>query len=76
VIGYDALPEALVMVRDGQLYGTIEQFPGEQSRTALRVLVGFLRFNIKPSQHDIFIPPKLITKDNLMEAERIGEITQ
>jgi ABC-type sugar transport system substrate-binding protein len=74
VIGYDALPEALVMVRDGQLYGTIEQFPGEQSRTALRVLVGYLRFGVKPSQHDIFIPPKLITKENLEEAERIGEI--
>lgn len=62
------------MVRDDQLYGTIEQFPGGQSQTALRVLVGLLRFGIKPSKHGIFIPPKLITKDNLGEAERIAEL--
>ena len=36
VIGYDALPEALKMVQSGELYGTVEQFPGEQSRTGLR----------------------------------------
>jgi len=76
VIGYDALPEALVMVRDGQLYGTIDQFPGEQSRTALRTLVDFLRKGTRPTQHDIFIKPKLITKDNLNEAERAAEISK
>ncbi len=74
VIGYDALPEALVMVRDGELYGTIDQFPGEQSRVALRTLVDFLRKAIAPSEHDIYIEPKLITKNNLDEAERIAEI--
>lgn len=76
VIGYDALPEALIMVRDGELYGTIDQFPGEQSRTALRTLVDFLRKGTKPEKHDIFITPKLITKDNLNEAERVAEISQ
>lgn len=74
VIGYDALPEALAMVRDGELYGTIEQFPGEQARTGLRTLVDYLRDQKEPSQHDIFITPKLITQDNLNEAERIGEV--
>jgi glutamyl/glutaminyl-tRNA synthetase len=54
----------------------VEQFPGEQSKVALRTLVGFLRFGLKPSQHDIFITPKLITKDNLNQAERIAEIQQ
>ena len=74
IIGYDALPEALVLVRDGELYGTVDQFPGEQSRTALRVLVDYLRNGTEPDEHDIFIAPKLITKDNLSEAERFGEI--
>ncbi|TIX20959.1 substrate-binding domain-containing protein, partial [Mesorhizobium sp.] len=36
IYGFDALPEALVAVRDGKLAGTVEQFPGEQSRTAVR----------------------------------------
>jgi ABC-type sugar transport system substrate-binding protein len=32
IIGFDALPEALAAIRDGQLAGTVEQFPGGQSR--------------------------------------------
>ena len=31
LIGFDALPEALAKVRDGELTATIEQFPGKQS---------------------------------------------
>src|SRR5271166_4942414 len=31
IIGFDALPEALAKVRDGELTATIEQFPGKQS---------------------------------------------
>ena len=74
IIGYDALPEALLMVRDGDLYGTVEQFPGEQSRVALRTLVDFIQNDVTPEEHDIFIPPQLITAENLDDAERIAEI--
>ena len=73
VIGYDALPEALKMVQSGELYGTVEQFPGEQSRTGLRTLNDFLTNGTKPAQHDIFIAPVLITQQNLDKAERIAE---
>lgn len=74
VIGYDALPEALQQVQAGDLYGTVEQFPGEQSKTALRTLVDFLRNSKQPESEVIYITPKLITQDNINEAERIGEI--
>ena len=39
VIGFDALPEALAAVRDGGLAGTVEQFPGGQSRKAMQIMV-------------------------------------
>jgi ABC-type sugar transport system substrate-binding protein len=74
LIGYDALPESLAAVRDGSFYGTVDQFPGQQSRTALRVLVDNLCGGKQPETHDILITPKLITKANLQEAERIGEV--
>jgi ABC-type sugar transport system substrate-binding protein len=74
IIGYDALPEALKAIQDGSLYGTVEQFPGEQSKTALRTLVAALRDGTKPESDVIYITPKLITKDNISEAERIGEV--
>jgi ABC-type sugar transport system substrate-binding protein len=73
VMGYDALPEALKMVQSGELYGTVEQFPGQQSRTGMKVLNDFITTGAKPEKHDIFITPKLITKDNLGEAERGAE---
>jgi ABC-type sugar transport system substrate-binding protein len=73
VIGFDALPEALVAVRDGSLTATIEQFPGGQSRGAVEALVKFLREGVKPEPL-VLLTPKAITKDNLNEAERIGEV--
>jgi ABC-type sugar transport system substrate-binding protein len=74
IIGYDALPEALQAIQAGDLYATVEQFPGEQSRTALRALVASLRDGTAPESDVIYITPKLITADNINEAERIGEV--
>jgi ABC-type sugar transport system substrate-binding protein len=74
IIGYDALPEALKAIQDGSLYGTVEQFPGEQAQTALRTLVASVRAGTAPASDVIFITPKLITADNIAEAERIGEV--
>ena len=42
VIGYDALPEAIKAVQDGALYGSVEQFPGEQTRTSLHTILDFI----------------------------------
>ena len=61
------------MVQSGELYGTVEQFPGQQARTGLTVLNDFITKGAKPEKHDIFIAPKLITQDNLDEAERGAE---
>jgi ABC-type sugar transport system substrate-binding protein len=76
VLGFDALPEALLAIQAGELTGSVEQFPGGQSRAALNLMVDYLRDGTEPEQHDNFLTPKMITLDNLMEAERIGEIQQ
>lgn len=73
VIGFDALPEALVAIRDGQMAATIEQFPGQQATTALDILVAFMRDGTVPAEHDLYLEPALITIDNLGEAERAAE---
>ena len=41
IYGFDALPEALARVKDGSLAGTVEQFPGQQSRIAMSIAVAF-----------------------------------
>jgi ABC-type sugar transport system substrate-binding protein len=74
IIGFDALPEALKEVRDGGLTATIEQFPGGQSRKAMQVLVGFIRDKAEPEAKVILLTPIAITKDNLDQSERLGEV--
>jgi len=74
IFGFDALPEALASVRDGGLTGTIEQFPGGQSRTAVRVATLFARGCEYPSEPVILLTPIMITADNLNASERVGEI--
>ncbi|MBU6348632.1 MAG: substrate-binding domain-containing protein [Chloroflexi bacterium] len=76
IIGFDALPEALLAVRDGALYGSVEQFPGGQSRTALQTIVNFIVAGTAPASDVVLLTPKLITTENFDEAERIGEIPQ
>jgi inositol transport system substrate-binding protein len=74
IYGFDALPEALKMVKEGSLRATIEQFPGEQSRRAMRVAVAFARDGKKPEAAVDLITPIAITKANLDKAERLGEM--
>ena len=73
IIGFDALPEALASVRDGGLSGTVEQFPGEQSSTAVDILVNYLKSQKKPDSDLVLLTPIMITKANLAKAERLGE---
>lgn len=73
VMGYDALPEALQAVAAGDLYGSVEQFPGEQSATALRTLLAFIADGTTPESDTIFISPKMVSADNLSEGERAAE---
>ncbi len=73
IIGFDALPEALASVRDGGLAATIEQFPGGQSRAAVQAMVKLLRDEKKPDPL-ILLTPIAITKDNIGDGERLGEV--
>lgn len=72
VIGFNATPEALKMIRDGRMEATVEQSPSRQIRIALDQLVANIRTG-KPIT-GASITPILITKDNLGQAERINEL--
>lgn len=74
IIGFDALPEALAKVRDGELTATVEQFPAKQSSLGVQILADFVKSGKKPAQQLNLITPVAITKDNLKDAERLGEV--
>lgn len=72
VLGYDASPEALKKVRDGEMAATVEQSPGKQIRTALQLIVAKLRNKVEIKS--TAIEPILVTKSNLAAAARYGEL--
>jgi inositol transport system substrate-binding protein len=72
VIGFDATPEALKLVRSGELAATIEQSPKSQARAALQQLVAQIRQHTPMPGASIV--PVLITQSNVNQAERIGEV--
>lgn len=72
VLGFNATPEALARVRDGQLAATVEQSPARQARTALQQLVAKIRANAPI--RGASITPILITQANIAEAERFSEV--
>jgi inositol transport system substrate-binding protein len=74
IIGFDALPEALAKVRDGELTATVEQFPAKQSSLGVQILADFIKSGKKPAQQLNLITPVAITKDNLKDSERLGEV--
>jgi inositol transport system substrate-binding protein len=74
LIGFDALPEALGQIKAGAMTATIEQMPGGQTSGALDALVSFLRDGTKPANQVTLLTPIAITKDNLNQAERLGEV--
>src|ERR1700685_1513147 len=74
IIGFDALPETLGKIRDGEITATIEQFPGKQSATGVDILTNFLKDGTKPAQQITLLTPVAITKDNLNTSERLNEV--
>jgi len=74
IIGFDALPEALAKVRDGEMTATIEQFPGKQSAWGVQIATDYIKSGKKPDQQINLITPAAITKDNLKDAERLDEV--
>src|ERR1700735_617967 len=74
IIGFDALPEALGKVRDGELTATIEQFPAKQSAMGVQIMANYLKSGKKPEQQINLLTPVAITKDNLKDAERLNEV--
>jgi ribose transport system substrate-binding protein/inositol transport system substrate-binding protein len=74
ILGFDALPETLGKIRDGEITATIEQFPGKQSATGVDILANFLKDGTKPAQQITLLTPVAITKENLNTAERLNEV--
>ncbi|MDP9007349.1 MAG: substrate-binding domain-containing protein [Pseudomonadota bacterium] len=72
VLGFNATPEALARVRDGELAATVEQSPARQARAALEQLIAKIRTHTP--MPGAVITPILITQSNIGQAERVDEV--
>lgn len=69
-VGYDVIPDAAEAIRSGALTASVEQFPGEQARKALRFLVAHLRDGQTPPSKEVLLTPIAIDKESLDKAEQ------
>jgi len=70
IVGIDGTPLALERIRNGEQDATVNQDPFEMGAIALRTAIDVV--NNKPVQKEIFIPPILITKDNVNDPKLWG----
>jgi len=68
-VGYDVIPDAAKCIKEGRLTASIEQFPGQQARQALRFLVARIRDGQLPPSKEVYLTPVAIDKTNLDRAE-------
>lgn len=72
VIGFDAYPEVLRAIRDGDIAGIVEQSPSKQIRTALRMAVKKVRGEAE--LETVIVQPFMVTQENLSQAEQYSSI--
>ncbi|WP_095124656.1 sugar ABC transporter substrate-binding protein [Pseudomonas sp. Irchel s3a12] len=72
VIGFDAYPEVLRAIRDGDIAGIVEQNPSKQIRTALRMAVKKVRGEAE--LETVIVQPFMVTQENLSQAEQYSAI--
>ena len=69
VVGFDAIPDALVNIASGRLLGSVAQFPGEMGRLGVRHAVALLREGAAP-------PAEILTRVEMIDRSNIGTFTK
>lgn len=65
VIGFDAISEALNLIEEGRLYGTVAQFPAEMGIVSIENMVKLL--NGEEAESYVDTGTKFITKENVTD---------
>jgi ABC-type sugar transport system substrate-binding protein len=73
LVGYDAYPANVELIKSGVFTALIAQDPAEEARQAIRTLVEFIKNGTKPSTRDVVIPNVIL--DANTSAEDLAKYT-
>ena len=73
IIGTDAIPEALIAIKEGRLDATI-QYPISQVDIAMERLVEYLRTGTLPAWKEYLVKPWIITSKNISTSDFYSEL--
>jgi len=73
LVGYDAYPANVELIKSGVFSALIAQDPAEEARQAIRTLVEFIKNGTKPSARDVVIPNVIL--DANTSAEDLAKYT-
>ena len=73
LVGYDAYPANVALIKAGVFTALIAQDPAEEARQAIRAIVEKIRNNTDPASHDVVIPN--VTLDKNTSAEDLTKYT-
>jgi ABC-type sugar transport system substrate-binding protein len=73
LVGYDAYPANVALIKAGVFTALIAQDPAEEARQAIRAIVEKIRNNTDPASHDVVIPN--VTLDKNTSAEDLVKYT-
>ena len=69
VVGFDAIPDALVNIASGRLTGSVAQFPGEMGRLGVRHAAALLRDGTTP-------PAEILTRVEMIDRANVASFTK
>lgn len=70
VVAFDTLDETLAALDSGWLQANIEQWPDQQFRTGLDILLAYIKDGTEPAEHETYLQCGVITKENISDSEK------
>ena len=68
LVGFDALASTLDLIKQGNVTGTVDQFPNEQAHQAVGMLADYIQNGTRPPSDVVLLDPRVISIDNINDA--------
>ena len=67
ITGLDGTPDGYEAIKDGRLYGTVDQDPGLYAEKTMELIVGYLHGDITELEDQYMLEFPIVTQENIDE---------